>query len=73
MGDPFIDISDTRSAEDELARWQSGQESCAAAWAADRGDEATRRGCILTNGEVRKVWPRDGRRDRGPRGRFYPG
>jgi hypothetical protein len=31
MGDPFIDISDTRSAEDELARWQSGQESCAAA------------------------------------------
>jgi hypothetical protein len=34
MGDPFIDISDTQSAEDELARWQSGQESCAAASAA---------------------------------------
>jgi hypothetical protein len=34
MDRPFIDTSDTRSEEEELARWQSGQAGCAAANAA---------------------------------------
>ncbi len=31
MDRPFIDTSDTRREEEELARWQSGQAGCAAA------------------------------------------